>query len=160
MSASDPLYRAGVGVMLLNRDGLVFVGRRNDMAGDHWQMPQGGIDPGEEPRAAALRELEEEIGTANARILAETHGWMTYDLPDDLRRTAWNGRYKGQTQKWFAARFLGSDSEINLTTAHPEFEAWQWIEPRRLPHVIVPFKQRLYTDLLKEFEAVLTASGR
>jgi putative (di)nucleoside polyphosphate hydrolase len=160
MTATDPEYRAGVGVMLLNRGGLVFVGRRHDMAGEHWQMPQGGIDSGEEPRVAALRELEEEIGTANAEILAETRGWMTYDLPDDLRRTAWKGRYKGQTQKWFAARFLGSDAEINLDTAHPEFEAWQWIEPRRLPEVIVPFKRQLYADLLEEFRAVLAVPVR
>lgn len=154
--ASDPSdvsalpYRLGVGVMLLNRAGLVFVGRRIDMP-DAWQMPQGGIDPGEDPRAAALRELEEEIGTANALILAESRDWLTYELPAHLAGRAWGGRYRGQKQKWFAARFLGTDAEIDLGTAHPEFDAWRWVPPAEVERLIVPFKRGLYSRVVAEF---------
>ncbi|MGE0096243.1 MAG: RNA pyrophosphohydrolase [Alphaproteobacteria bacterium] len=153
--ADDRPYRLGVGVMLINDKRRVFVGRRNDMAGDHWQMPQGGIDEGEEPRAAALREMKEEIGTDKAEILAESRGWFAYDLPPALGRTAWKGRYRGQKQKWFAARFTGTDSDIDLETEHPEFEAWQWIESADLPRLIVPFKRKLYVDVMEEFRALL-----
>lgn len=153
----DRPYRPGVGIMLINDKRCVFVGRRNDMDGDHWQMPQGGIDEGEEPRMAALRELREEIGTDKAEILAESHGWLAYDLPPALSRTAWKGRYRGQRQKWFAARFLGRDSDIDLATEHPEFEAWQWIEATDLPRLIVPFKRKLYVDVMAEFSALLSA---
>jgi putative (di)nucleoside polyphosphate hydrolase len=156
----DRPYRLGVGVMLINNKRHVFVGRRNDMAGDHWQMPQGGIDKGEEPRAAALREMKEEIGTDKAEILAESRGWFAYDLPPELARTAWKGRYRGQKQKWFAARFTGRDADINLETEHPEFEAWQWIAPADLPRLIVPFKRKLYVDVMEEFRALLTAPSR
>lgn len=153
----DRPYRPGVGIMLINEKRRVFVGRRNDMDGDHWQMPQGGIDEGEEPRVAALRELKEEVGTDKAKILAESRGWLAYDLPPALSRTAWKGRYRGQRQKWFAARFLGRDSDIDLATEHPEFEAWQWIEAADLPQLIVPFKRKLYVDVMEEFSALLSA---
>lgn len=144
-------YRLGVGIMLFSRGGGVFVARRIDAKADAWQMPQGGIDEGEAPRAAALRELEEEIGTGNAIVLAESRDWHAYDLPRDLVGRVWGGRYRGQRQKWFAMRFLGRDSEINLATTHPEFDAWQWVPLDRLTNLIVPFKRPLYTSLVDEF---------
>lgn len=144
-------YRLGVGIMLFNRGGDVFVARRIDTKADAWQMPQGGIDEGEAPRAAALRELEEEIGTANAMVLAESRDWHAYDLPAEIRGKVWGGRYRGQKQKWFAARFLGRDEEINLATAHPEFCAWRWAPLHDLPSLIVPFKRPLYAALVDEF---------
>jgi putative (di)nucleoside polyphosphate hydrolase len=144
-------YRLGVGIMLFDKGGRVFVARRIDAKADAWQMPQGGIDGQEAPRAAALRELEEEIGTANAMILAESRDWHAYDLPPHLIGRVWGGRFRGQRQKWFAARFLGDDAEINLATAHPEFDAWQWVEADRLTSLIVPFKRKLYSALVKEF---------
>jgi putative (di)nucleoside polyphosphate hydrolase len=149
-------YRAGVGIMLLNRADLVFVARRIDMTEEAWQMPQGGIDRGEEPRDAALRELKEEIGTADAVILAESRDWLRYDLPAELAGRIWGGRYRGQRQKWFAMRFTGSDSDIDLATHHPEFNAWKWAPPASLPQFIVPFKRRLYADILAEFAPLLT----
>jgi putative (di)nucleoside polyphosphate hydrolase len=151
----DRPYRRGVGVMLINDKRRVWVGRRNDMPGDHWQMPQGGIDKGEEPRAAALREMKEETGTDKAEIVAESRGWFTYDLPRGMSSTAWTGQYRGQKQKWFAARFTGKDKDINLETEHPEFTAWKWIAPADLPRLIVPFKRKLYVDLVEEFRALL-----
>ena len=138
--------------MLLNRAGEVFVGRRIDMPVlPAWQMPQGGVDPGETPFQAALRELREEIGTNKAEFLAENQGWLKYDLPFELSRGVCGGRYRGQQQKWFAMRFTGNDSDIDLATEHPEFDAWKWISPERLPDVIVPFKRQLYIDILGEF---------
>ena len=148
-------YRPAVGIMLLNRHGEVFVGHRIDMPEmPAWQMPQGGVDPGETPRQAAIRELEEEIGTAKADILAESRVWLTYDLPVELAGGIWGGRYRGQRQKWFVMRFTGSDGDINLATEHPEFDAWQWVAPDRLPDLIVPFKRQLYIDILAEFRAL------
>jgi putative (di)nucleoside polyphosphate hydrolase len=145
-------YRLAVGIMLLNRDREVFVGRRVDMpVMPAWQMPQGGIDPGETPRQAAMRELEEEVGTAKAEILGESRGWLKYDLPIDLAAGIWGGRYRGQKQIWFVMRFTGSDADINLATEHREFDAWQWVAPKRLPDLIVPFKRQLYIDILAEF---------
>ena len=145
-------YRPAVGIMLLNRLGEVFVGHRIDMVElPAWQMPQGGIDPGETPRQAAMRELEEEIGTAKAEILGKSRVWLKYDLPSELAGGIWGGRYRGQRQKWFVMRFTGSDGDINLATAHPEFDAWQWVAPDRLPELIVPFKRQLYIDILAEF---------
>ena len=144
-------YRLGVGIMLFDRAGRVFVARRIDAKADAWQMPQGGIDGNEAPRAAALRELEEEIGTANAMILAESRDWHAYDLPPHLVGRVWGGRFRGQRQKWFAARFLGEDSEIDLETRHPEFDAWQWVEVGKLTGLIVPFKRKLYSTLVDEF---------
>jgi putative (di)nucleoside polyphosphate hydrolase len=152
----DTAYRPGVGIMLLNSANLVFVARRIDMDEEAWQMPQGGIDTGEEPSDAALRELEEEIGTADAVILAESRDWLRYDLPAELVGRVWRGRYRGQRQKWFAMRFTGRDSDIDLATDHPEFNAWKWAPPASLPRFIVPFKRRLYTDILAEFAPLLT----
>jgi putative (di)nucleoside polyphosphate hydrolase len=153
-------YRPGVGIMLLNRQGQVFVGHRIDMpVSPAWQMPQGGIDPGETPRQAAMRELEEEIGTGKAEILSESRLWLTYDLPAELAGGIWGGRYRGQRQKWFAMRFTGSDEDINLATEHPEFDAWQWVAPDRLPELIVPFKRQLYIDILEEFREHCAASS-
>ena len=154
MSAAPGRYRRGVGVMLLDRRNRVFVGRRVDTA-EAWQMPQGGIDEGEAPRAAALRELAEEIGTAKAEILAETAGWLRYDLPPPLQDRLWGGGYRGQEQKWFAMRFLGEDSDIDIATAHPEFAAWKWVDAAELEAFIVPFKRALYRDVLREFASLL-----
>ena len=146
-------YRAAVGIMLLNHRGEVFVARRIDMpVTPAWQMPQGGIDPGEVPLQAALRELKEEIGTDKVEILAESAGWLQYDLPAEFDRSKfWGGRYRGQRQKWFVMRFVGLDSEIDLATEHPEFDAWRWVAADRLPELAAPFKRQLYIDLLAEF---------
>jgi putative (di)nucleoside polyphosphate hydrolase len=148
-----PFYRPGVGIMLLNPKGNVFAGRRIDMPAGlaAWQMPQGGIDPGETPRQAALRELKEEVGTDKAEILAESAVWHHYDLPPEIAVRMWRGRYRGQRQKWFAMRFLGGDADIDPATEHPEFDAWEWVEPARLPDLIVPFKRQIYLDVLAEF---------
>jgi putative (di)nucleoside polyphosphate hydrolase len=116
-----------------------------------WQMPQGGIDPGETPSEAALRELREEIGTDKAEILAESRAWLCYDVPSDIVGTIWGGRYRGQRQKWFLMRFTGNDADIDLATEHPEFDDWRWARPEQLPELIVPFKRRLYIDVLDEF---------
>lgn len=144
-------YRLGVGLMLLNRQGLVFVGRRIGMR-DGWQMPQGGIDEGEDPRTAALRELKEEVGSDAAKIIAESDTWLTYDLPPKLRgKKLWGGRYRGQKQKWFALRFLGKDSDIDLAAhGHPEFSAWKWVPVSALLDLIVPFKRELYRQVVAE----------
>jgi len=148
-------YRLGVGVMLLNGNGRVFVAKRIDTP-DAWQMPQGGIDPGEDPRDAALRELEEEIGTANVIILGESRDWHIYDMPPHLVGRVWGGRYRGQKQKWFAARFMGADTEIDLATAHPEFDAWKWVALGELASLIVPFKRPLYQAVIAEFGPLAT----
>ncbi len=147
-------YRPGVGAMLLNGEGDVFVGRRSGVRrGNVWQMPQGGIDDGETPAMAVMRELAEEIGTDTADIIAETKGWLTYDLPDDLMGVSWGGRYRGQTQKWFALRFTGVDADFDLN-AHgkPEFTDWKWVAMAELPRLVVPFKRRLYDEILAEFQ--------
>ena len=147
--------------MLVNRAGLVFVGRRIDAAEEAWQMPQGGIDAGERPAEAALRELKEEIGTDKAEIVAESRGWLGYDLPEALKDRVWRGRYRGQTQKWFLCRFTGGDADIDLDHgAHPEFSAWRWVEPEALPRLIVPFKRALYKAVLAEFREQLRNPAR
>lgn len=146
-------YRPGVGIMLVNREGRVFVGRRIGMPAGlaAWQMPQGGIDPGETPLQAALRELHEEVGTDKAEILGETEGWLHYDLPAELPGRPWGGRWRGQRQKWFAMRFTGADGDIDLAAdRHPEFDAWEWVAAERLPELIVPFKRLLYVAVLAE----------
>lgn len=153
-------YRKGVGLMMLNRHGKVFVARRIDMPSEAWQMPQGGIDADETPRAAAMRELEEEIGTDKAEIVAESRGWLSYDLPAELVPRLWGGKYRGQSQKWFLLRFTGTDSDIDIETDHPEFLDWKWALPRELPKLIVPFKRKLYEDLLKEFAPLVKAARR
>jgi putative (di)nucleoside polyphosphate hydrolase len=150
-------YRAGVGVMLLNDRDEVFVGQRLDSTLEAWQMPQGGIDADEDPRAAAFRELEEETGIRRdlAEPIAESRDWLCYDLPDDLIGKIWKGKYCGQRQKWYAMRFLGRDADVNLRTAHPEFRAWKWATAAELPSLIVPFKRDLYTAVLEEFAELL-----
>ncbi len=137
--------------MLLNRHGEVFVAQRIDSPGEAWQMPQGGIDQGEEPAAAAIRELGEEIGSANATIIAEFPDWIPYDLPAHLRRRLWGGRYRGQTQKWFVMRFLGVDGDINIATPEPEFDAWKWVQMAQLLDFVVPFKRHVYSQLVDAF---------
>jgi putative (di)nucleoside polyphosphate hydrolase len=144
-------YRAGVGIMLINKNGKVFVAKRIDTKAEAWQMPQGGIDDGEDAKTAALREMLEEIGTNKAEIIGESDGWYSYDLPDNLIPTIWGGKFRGQRQKWFALRFLGDDTDINIETDHPEFCEWQWAEPNTLPDLIVPFKRKLYENLVAEF---------
>jgi 8-oxo-dGTP pyrophosphatase MutT (NUDIX family) len=144
-------YRPGVGIMLLNANNDVFIGRRRNAKGKAWQMPQGGIEEGEDPRAAAFRELKEEIGTGNAEILAESKGWLFYDLPAQLIARARHGPWRGQRQKWFVMRFKGSDTEINIRTRDREFSAWKWAPVDELPNLIVPFKRAVYLSLLEEF---------
>ncbi|WP_147110252.1 RNA pyrophosphohydrolase [Tateyamaria sp. syn59] len=146
-------YRKNVGVMVMNGDGLVWVGQRKDRYRDAWQMPQGGVDKGEDARTAALRELEEEtsISPALVDVVAETADWLPYELPLDLIPQLWKGKYRGQKQKWFLLRFNGSDDQIDLETAHPEFSAWKWMEPADLPEAIVPFKRDVYVRVLAEF---------
>lgn len=156
-----PRYRAGVGIMLINRQGRVFIGRRRDgelpehvAPGYEWQMPQGGIDENEEPYRAALRELREETNVHSVSLLAEAPGWYAYEVPDAIARQAWKGRYVGQRQKWFALRFEGEDGEIDI--AHPpgheaEFDAWRWESMERLPDLIIPFKRRVYEQVVAAF---------
>jgi len=158
LAESEPaLYRPCVGIMLLNPAGEAFVGRRIGIPSGFsaWQMPQGGIDPGETPREAALRELVEEIGTAKAEIIGETTEWYHYDLPPALGGGPWGGRFRGQRQKWFAMRFTGADGDIDLATEHPEFDAWEWVAVARLPELIVEFKRAVYEAVLTEFAPLL-----
>jgi putative (di)nucleoside polyphosphate hydrolase len=148
-------YREGVGIMLINANNQVFVARRIDSISEAWQMPQGGIDEGEEPKVAAFRELMEETGTDKAQLLAESAHWLTYDLPDALVPKIWGGRFRGQRQKWYAMRFTGIDSDININTPHPEFCEWKWIRMQELPDIIVPFKRSLYQALVNEFSGLV-----
>lgn len=147
-------YRPGVGIMLLNRAGNIFVARRNDIAGEAWQMPQGGIDREEAPREAVWRELEEELGTDKAEIIAESKRWFCYDVPEKVASKAWGGQWMGQRQKWFAMLFKGDDSDINLASEHAEFDAWRWVAVEDLPKLAVPFKRQLYMDVLGEFSTI------
>lgn len=154
---SDLPYRPCVGVTLINPAGLIFAGRRLDSTADAWQMPQGGIDEGEKPRAAALRELEEETGIKVDRVkfLAKTHRWLTYDLPPELLGLVWGGKYRGQRQKWFLFRFDGDDAEVDIAKEHPEFAAWRWIGAEELLASIVPFKRDVYARVIQSFRAHL-----
>lgn len=156
---SDLPYRPGVGAMLVNPQGLVFVGQRIDSTLDAWQMPQGGVDPGEEPNDAVLRELEEETGIAPSlvEIVACGVAPYDYDLPADLISTVWKGKYRGQRQHWYLLRFLGNDADIDIATAHPEFDQWQWVAPETLVDLIVPFKRDLYAAIVAEFAPQIDA---
>jgi putative (di)nucleoside polyphosphate hydrolase len=147
---SVPLRR-GVGIMLLNHDGYVFVGQRREVPHEAWQMPQGGIEPGETPCAAALREMREELGTANADVIVITRNWLSYELPPELLERIPTPRWRGQTQQWFLMRFRGADDEIDVATEHPEFSAWKWVPPVHLLDLIVPFKRDLYRGVLTVF---------
>jgi len=147
--------RIGVGIIVLNNQNQVFVGKRKDNPGDNWQMPQGGVDKGESYINAMKRELLEETSIKNIKILKEIDGIYEYELPDNLVGIIWKGKFRGQKQKWFITKFLGNDSEINLNTKNPEFVDWKWIEPKLLPKVIVNFKKNLYLDLLAEINLVI-----
>ncbi|GAA4043390.1 RNA pyrophosphohydrolase [Sphingomonas rosea] len=146
-------YRRGVGIMLLNANREVWVGRRIDRTDEAWQMPQGGIDPGEEPWETALRELEEETGIPPHLVerISDAPERLRYDLPEELRAKLWGGKWKGQEQDWFLCRFLGRESDVDIATKHPEFDAWKWVEASELPDMIVPFKRDLYRQLLAHF---------
>lgn len=163
---SDPAampYRPCVAVMLLNGTGAVWMGRRlpkwdEGKLASPWQCPQGGIDPGEDPKMAAQRELLEEIGSNNAEVLAESRDWYSYDLPNEALGVALSGKYRGQKQKWFAMRFLGDERDINLIPPPPhkqEFDAWRWVPVERIPELVVPFKRSVYAAVIDEFKPVI-----
>ena len=149
-------YRSNVGIMLINDDGHVFVGQRLDNNQNAWQMPQGGIDGDEDPQSAAYRELLEETGIEqeNVKFLATSSKWLLYDLPEDLIPKLWDGKYRGQKQKWFLFKFLGTNKDINISTEHPEFSSWKWIPKENLLEEIVPFKKSVYESVLREFERI------
>lgn len=148
-------YRFGVGLMILNDKNQVFVGKRIDTKSEAWQMPQGGVDEGEDDEKAAFRELEEETGITKAKIIAKSIDNHKYDLPDNLIPRVWNGRYRGQSQRWFLMRFKGENSEINIETKHPEFCEWAWVDVSELINIIVPFKREIYSKVIAEFESYL-----
>jgi putative (di)nucleoside polyphosphate hydrolase len=151
VNPSDLPYRPCVGIVLVNRYGHVFAGRRIDQTLEGWQMPQGGIDAGETPLQAAFREMKEEIGTDKAQVLREMDDWLSYDLPPHLVGVALQGRYRGQRQKWFALRFTGDDRDIAIATAQPEFAAWKWLALDALPGLVVPFKRDIYAKVVAAF---------
>ena len=148
MKQNELPLRLGVGIIVLNKENKVFVGKRKDNPINKWQMPQGGVDRGENLFNAMKRELKEETSIRSIEILKELEGWTEYELPDYLLGKIWRGKYRGQKQKWFIVRFLGGDEEINLKTTHPEFIEWQWLDIENLPSVIVHFKKKVYEKLL------------
>ena len=148
MKQNELPLRLGVGIIVLNKENKVFVGKRRDNPTNKWQMPQGGVDRGENLVNAMKRELKEETSIRSIKILKELEGWTEYELPDYLLGKIWRGKYRGQKQKWFIVRFLGKDEEINLKTTHPEFIEWQWLDIENLPSVIVHFKKKVYEKLL------------
>lgn len=154
---TDLPYRPGAGVMLVNRAGKVFVGQRLDSTMEAWQMPQGGIDKGEESWPAALREVEEETGIKPILVeqIACHPQQLRYDIPDAIASRLWGGKWKGQLQDWYLARFLGTDADVNIATKHPEFSHWKWVEPRLLPELIVPFKRDMYRAIVEGFSEYL-----
>ena len=147
--------RTGVGIIVLNKQNKIFVGKRKDNPGDKWQMPQGGVDKGEDYITAMKRELFEETSIQNIEIIKEIDKIYQYELPENLVGIIWKGKYRGQKQKWFITRFLGDEKEVNLNTKHAEFIDWKWIEPKFLPEVIVNFKKDLYLNLLEEINLVI-----
>jgi len=151
-------YRPCVGVMLINGEGRVFVGQRNDQFGDAWQMPQGGVEKGEDVHEAALRELWEETGVTRdlVTLVDQTQDWLTYDLPHDIVPNIWKGRFRGQKQMWFLMRYVGRDDQVNIATKHPEFTKWRWLNADQLVDSIVPFKREIYTQVLAAFSGHLT----
>tara|TARA_B100001121_G_C18266249_1_gene424038 strand:+ start:86 stop:553 length:468 start_codon:yes stop_codon:yes gene_type:complete len=153
MSNILPL-RTGVGIIVLNKDNKVFVGKRKDNPIDKWQMPQGGVDKGEELVDAMRRELKEETSIKNIEIIKEIDGWLDYELPKNLLGKIWKGRYRGQKQKWFIVKFLGEESEINITTKRPEFIEWKWVDKSQLPNIIVDFKKNVYERLVVELKNI------
>ena len=153
---SEKIYRKGVGMMLINKKGKIFVGQRFDKDKAAWQMPQGGIDKGESSIIALKRELEEETGiNSNFEIIKKSHKKYKYDLPLYLQKRLWRGKFKGQEQIWFLIRFLGNDNEINIKTKKPEFKKWMWVSTNELMKIIVPFKKELYANVLEEFKEEL-----
>ena len=148
-------FRHGVGMMILNKQGHIFVGKRVESKFEAWQMPQGGILTGETPSRAVFREMKEEIGCDSGNIIAETKKWYSYNIPDFLISKLWAGQFKGQKQKWFLLEFTGSDTDINVDTETPEFREWRWVSKEEILDIIVPFKKRLYMAVIKEFEHLL-----
>ena len=153
----DRPYRPCVGIMLINQQGDIFGGQRLDNRAEAWQMPQGGIDEGEDVETACFREMREEIGTNKADILRLHPDWLNYDIPRPLADNLWSGAYRGQTQKWVALRFTGEDTDINIQTEDPEFISWQWLSPDQLIQRAVPFKRDVYTNIMAEFKDLLTS---
>ena len=147
--------RIGVGMIILNNENKVFVGKRKDNPGNKWQMPQGGVEENEDFITAMKRELLEETSITNIKIIKKVEKTYEYELPENLIGIIWNGKYRGQKQKWFIMKFLGNDNEINLNTKHPEFIDWKWIDVEMLPNVIVNFKKNLYLNLLKEIKIII-----
>jgi len=152
---ADRPYRPCVGIFLLNADNMLFAGRRIDNRAEAWQMPQGGIDHGETVMEACLREMGEEIGTRQAELLQEHDEWLHYDIPQPLADRLWHGRYRGQKQRWVALRYTGTDADINIETAEPEFCEWRWIAPRELVNLAVPFKRDVYQTLMDSFSGLI-----
>lgn len=151
------LYRPAVGMMIVNKENKIFMGQRHEQLAPAWQMPQGGISPHEETDQAMLRELQEEVGTRDIEIIVKSKEWYTYDLPEELAKRLWNGRFKGQKQIWYALRFRGYDEDINIHTYHPEFRLWKWVEKEGVLDLAIPFKRHLYERVLEDlWPSVLT----